>query len=207
LSALRQELLAWRFYHAFRTDPQSPLRRAQPGVFTPVLSHDGSDLAAALQTIIESGNSLAMRQAVNCAFPGAELRIDCGVSGFSVGLKMPEFVEPFSQAELSDGTLHYLCLLAALLSPRPPALLAINEPESSLHPGLYPALAKLIAAASQRTQVWLTTHAEPLAQLLNDLTYVEPIRLEKVDGETRIIGFSSLGIRAEDDETSNSTDE
>src|SRR5207245_2053957 len=51
LSALREEFLGWRFYHHFRTDPQSAIRHPQVGVQTPVLSHDGSDLAAALQTI------------------------------------------------------------------------------------------------------------------------------------------------------------
>ena len=37
-------------------------------------------------------------------------------------------------AELSDGTLRYLLLVAALLTPRPPPLLVLNEPETSLHP-------------------------------------------------------------------------
>ena len=50
----------------------------------------------------------------------------------------------FDASELSDGTLHYLCLLAALLSPRPPSLLALNEPEASIHPDLIGPLAKLI---------------------------------------------------------------
>src|SRR5688500_15216862 len=49
LSELRSVLLGWRFYHHFRTDSESPLRRPQIAVRTPVLSHDGTDLAAALQ--------------------------------------------------------------------------------------------------------------------------------------------------------------
>jgi hypothetical protein len=47
-----------------------------------------------------------------------------------------------SAAELSDGTLRYLLLVAALLTPRPPELLVLNEPETSLHPELLPALAR-----------------------------------------------------------------
>jgi predicted ATPase len=44
ISALRQELLSWRFYHQFRTDPASPLRQAQIGIRTPIMGHDGADV-------------------------------------------------------------------------------------------------------------------------------------------------------------------
>ncbi|MDR3639624.1 MAG: hypothetical protein P4L84_37835 [Isosphaeraceae bacterium] len=40
-----------------------------------------------------------------------------------MSVDMPDFHRPFEANELSDGTLHDLCLLAALLSPRPPSLL------------------------------------------------------------------------------------
>ena len=53
-------------------------------------------------------------------------------------------LRPLKAAELSDGTLRYLLLVAALLTPRPPELLVLNEPETSLHPDLLPALARLI---------------------------------------------------------------
>jgi predicted ATPase len=88
----------------------------------------------------------------------------------------------------SDGTLRYLCLLAALLSPRPPSLLALNEPETSLHPDLLDPLAHLVADAGQRGQIWLTTHAEPLAAAIGRLAGIEPLHLTKVQGETRIVG-------------------
>jgi hypothetical protein len=38
---------------------------------------------------------------------------------------------PLEASERSDGTLRYLCLAAALLTPRPPELLALNEPETT----------------------------------------------------------------------------
>jgi len=53
ISAVRHQILSWRFYHHFRTDIESHLRQPQIGVYTPVLNHDGSDLAAALETILE----------------------------------------------------------------------------------------------------------------------------------------------------------
>jgi len=54
ISSVRNQILAWRFYHHFRTERDSPLRQPQIGVQTTVLSHDGSDLAAALETFSRS---------------------------------------------------------------------------------------------------------------------------------------------------------
>jgi len=188
ISALRQEFLSWRFYHQFRTDASSPLRQRQTGVFTPVLAHDGSDVAAALQTIIEVGDAEALQNRIEEAFPGARLGIESDKGQFSIAMHMPGFHRPFNANELSDGTLHYLCLLAALLSPRPPSLLALNEPETSIHPDLYECLAKLIAEASYRSQLWITTHSKELADFILEHTGSAPIELEKVDGATRIVG-------------------
>lgn len=69
---------------------------------------------------------------------------------------------------LSDGTLRYLCLLAILLSPSPPRLIVIDEPDIGLHPDLMPTLAKLLVAASERTQVLVITHSRALVDALSD---------------------------------------
>ncbi len=49
--------------------------------------------------------------------------------------------------------MRYLLLVAALLSPRPPTLMILNEPRPALHPDLLPALARLIARASRNAQI------------------------------------------------------
>ena len=105
----------------------------------------------------------------------------------SVQLQLPGIQRPFDARELSDGTLRYLCLLAALKSPRPPTLLALNEPETSLHPDLLEPLAQLLAEASRTSQLWITTHSEQLAEAVAKHARCAPIELEKVDGETRIM--------------------
>jgi predicted ATPase len=64
--------------------------------------------------------------------------------------------------ELSDGMLRFLCLAAALLNPQPPPLVAIDEPESGLHPRLLPVVADMIKTAAERTQVLITTHSPDL---------------------------------------------
>ncbi len=77
-----------------------------------------------------------------------------------------------------------LLWIAALLSPRPPALLVLNEPETSLHPDLLPALARLIARASSHTQVIVVSHAAPLVDALLQQRGCHAIRLDKRLGET-----------------------
>jgi len=193
LSTVHQEVLRWRFYHDFRTDAASPIRQPQVGVRTPALSHDGEDLAAALRTIIEIGDVEKLYSTVARAFPGAELEIQTDPQTFQVLLKMPDFHRPFDAKELSDGTLKFLCLAAALLSPRPPAFLALNEPEASLHPSLLVPLADLIVSAGRRSQVWVTTHSEVLARHIAETKDARLIELEKVQGETRVVGQGLLG--------------
>jgi predicted ATPase len=190
LSSLRAEISRWRFYHHFRTDAESPLRHPQVGVRTPVLAHDGRDLAAALQTINEVGQSQDLHEAIRQAFPGASLEIehDEDTGMFAVLLRMPGLRRPLRARELSDGTLRYLCLLAALLSPHPPSLLALNEPETSLHPDLLEPLAKQLVNAGKYSQLWVVTHSQRLAELVEKFSGESPIKLEIVGGETRVMG-------------------
>jgi len=186
ISAIRQQVLSWRFYHHFRTDLESPVRQPQIGVYTPVLSHDGSDLAAALQTILEIGDSAALCQTIAEAFGGATLLIEAMDTLFSMKMKIPGLLRPLQAQEFSDGQVRFLCLCAALLSPRPPSLLAVNEPETSLHPDILDALAHLIVRASKNTQLWITTHSQPLADRIEKHSGVPRVRLRMSEGETQV---------------------
>jgi predicted ATPase len=149
---LREEMRAWRFYDQFRTDATAPARLPQLGTHTPVLSHDGADLAAAIQTIRQIGDSEALDAAVEDAFPGARIEVQFSDGWFDVEMRQHGLLRPLKAAELSDGTLRYLLWVAALLTPRPPGLLVLNEPETSLHPDLLPSLGRLIAGAAARSR-------------------------------------------------------
>ena len=191
--ALRDHIRGWRFYDQFRTDAESALRAPQLGTRTPVLRHDGRDLAAALQTIIEIGDHELLHAAVADAFGGARLRINVGNdTRFAVQLEQDGLLRPLDSTEFSDGTLRYLLWVAALLSPRPPPLMVLNEPETSLHPDLLPALARLIVQASRTTQVWVVSHAPRLVNALEKDDACHSITLEKSLGETRIEGLGML---------------
>lgn len=184
---MRELIRSWRFYDHFRTDKDAPARKPQLGTRTPVLHHDGHDLAAALQTIIEIGDGVTLHKTIDDAFPGARLRIVCHEdSRFSIEFHQEGLLRPLSGAELSDGTLRYLLWVAALLTPRPPSLMVLNEPETSLHPDLLPALARLILHASAQTQVWVVSHASRLIAALEDHPSCNAINLDKQLGETII---------------------
>jgi predicted ATPase len=186
LLVLRERMRDWRFYDHLRTDRDAAARRPQIGTYTPVLASDGSDLAAAVQTIREIGDADGLDDAIGDAFPGGRVEVT-GNDGY-VELEMIQkgLLRPLKAAELSDGTLRYLLLAAALLSPRPPGLMILNEPETSLHPELLPSLARLIALASKRSQVVVVSHAASLVSVLGEETGSRQIVLVKDLGETSI---------------------
>jgi predicted ATPase len=187
LLAVRDQIRSWRFYDQFRTDADSPARRSQIGTRTPVLDADGSDLAAALQTIIEIGDADALHGTIEDAFPGSRLQVIETRGRFDLELKAHGLLRPLSAAELSDGTLRYLLLVAALLSPRPPSLMVLNEPETSLHADLLSALARLIDSASDHTQIVVVTHARRLVEALT-AAGARPLCLVKYFGATALEG-------------------
>lgn len=162
----------------------SPARRPSIATFTPVTSGDGHDLAAALQTIREIGDHEGLDRTIDDAFPGSKIRIGASDSGIQVALEQPGIFREMTAAELSDSTLRFLLLVAAMLTPRPPGLMVLNEPENSLHPDLIPALGRLIKLAAENSQVIVVSHNPLLVSELESDEICMPIRLKKDDGAT-----------------------
>jgi predicted ATPase len=187
--AVRESIRGWRFYEGFRTDSASPVRTAQVGTFTPVLNNEGTDLPAALETIRLFGDREALHRTVEDAFPGSRVEVDEQSGRFEVRLRQHGLLRPLSAAELSDGTLRYLLwTAAALLTPRPPELMVLNEPETSLHPDLLPALARLIIHAAETTQLVVVSHSQLLIQALIENRRCNRLHLQKSVGETVLEG-------------------
>lgn len=198
LVAVRGQLRSWRFYDGFRADMDAPARRPMVGTRTPVLADDGRDLAAALQTIIEDGRR-RLDATINDAFPGSSVEIIESDGLFDIALHQSGMLRAMRAAELSDGTLRYLLWVAALLSPTPPPLLVINEPEASLHPSLLEPLARLIADAATRSQVIVVTHSSLMTAALDAVPVLEwdgtqPLLLPLLrdTGETIVDGLGAL---------------
>ena len=193
---LREQIRSWRFYEHFRIDAEAPARSPQVGTRTPVLAADGHDLAAAWRTVVEVGDAEALATAVDDAFPGASVEVEDHGGRFALAFQQPGLLRPLAQSELSDGTLRYLLWIAALLTPRPPSLMVLNEPETSLHPALLPALGRLMRRAAAGTQLWVTSHAPALVEALTRGDDTNHLELAKELGETRAVGFDPLDVPA-----------
>lgn len=195
IDAVRHVIASWRFYHGFRTDPDSPLRKTAPAITSPMLSADGSNLAAVFATIRHiRADTVDLDEAVEHAFPGARLWVPTPENKATFGMSFPDLPKrQFGAHELSDGTLQYLALMGALLAYRLPPFIALNEPETSLHPSLLPALGRIIAKAAERTQIWVVTHSQVLADAIAEESGVIPRTVIRRDGATWLEGLTNFG--------------
>ena len=201
LHAVRREFLGWRLYHDFRTDEASALRQPCFAITTPTLSSDGHDLAAVLATISAiREDTVDIDTAIADAFPGARLSARAENGRCLFDLTFPDMPRAFAAHELSDGTLKYLCLLGALMGYRLPPLVALNEPEASLHPSLLPPLARLIGQAAQKSRIWVVTHSDAFAAALKEETGKKARRVVKCDGATEIEGLKLTGAFCDDED-------
>lgn len=74
-------------------------------------------------------------------------------------IKDAPFDRPVMSRYVSDGTMKMLSYLVVLMDPEPPQFIGIEEPENFLHPRLLPELAEECRAASERSQMLVTTHS------------------------------------------------
>ncbi|MEK7831978.1 MAG: AAA family ATPase, partial [Acidobacteriota bacterium] len=124
---------------------------------------------------------------------------DVSVEGGTVQVFFTEGDFTIPATRLSDGTLRYLCLLAILCDPTPPPLICIEEPELGLHPDILPKVADLLIAASERTQLIVTTHSDILVDAMTERP--EAILIcEKHEGQTemRRLDSQKLAVWLED---------
>ncbi|KGD87552.1 AAA family ATPase [Rhizobium sp. YS-1r] len=202
VGAFRRLVDGWRFFHGFRTDRDSPLRQPCLAVTSPLLDQDGSNMAAVFATLVHTrGDTVELDRAVAAAFGGAKLSVPEPGEHAEFGLVFPDFPRRvFQPRELSDGQIRFLGLAAALMSYRQPPLIALNEPETSLHPDMLPPLADMIAEASRSSQIWIVTHSEVLAAAVEARCGSRPRRVIRQGGATWIEGMRLTGVIDTEDE-------
>jgi predicted ATPase len=101
----------------------------------------------------------------------------------------------FEAFNMSDGTLRALSLLAAVFQRPAPSLIAIEEPEATIHPGALGAVLELLRHAAKNMQVVVTTHSPDLL----DAKWIEPKHLRVVEwanGATRVGDLSEATRQA-----------
>ena len=100
-----------------------------------------------------------------------------------------------SAADLSDGTLRFLFLLTVLASPNPAPLIAIDEPETGLHPSMLPIIAEYASDAAKRTQLILTTHSPQLLDAFSEIPQQTTV-VKWADGETSLVSVEGDRLKS-----------
>lgn len=171
LAYLRQLLETWRIYHRFSLDAAAPSRRPSLALCTPALAPDGRDLAAALATIAQlKRRPDLINGPIGEAFPGASLDITVHGGNAHLGLSLPDVARPMPAAQMSEGALQIVSLIAALTAFRPPGLIAINEPEAGIHESLLGLVARLVVRAAEHSQICIVTQSSALAEAIAALS-------------------------------------
>ena len=170
-SSVRILLERMAFYPGFDVTRSSTLRtRAADIKPVTALSPNGDNLGTVLHEILTRYDYRSaaeeLRDFLRVAYPAFEA-IHCETTFGTppqvlVRVREKGMSRSMELWELSDGMLRFLCLATALLNPRPSPLVAIDEPELGLHPGLLPIVAGMIKVAAERTQVLVTTHSPDL---------------------------------------------
>ena len=159
-----------RTFRGFNTTTNSPVRNGVSiSIPKDFLLETGDNLALVLQNLDFRGELATVNQFLQRLWERAEaVRINIEGQIAQTYIKERDIQYPISAARLSDGTLKFLCLMAALLFPDPPPLVCIEEPELGLHPDAMAIVADALRLASQRTQLIVTTHSDALVSALSD---------------------------------------
>ena len=190
ITEFQTELREWSIYHDVHVNEDAPIRQAVVSKHDRRVNPDGQNLINVLHTLYSSDREfknnihIAMKAAFGEDFeelvfpPAADERIQLRVRWKT--LKREQ-----SASELSDGTLRFLLLLTILASPDSAPVLAIDEPETGLHPAMLPIIAEYAVDASERSQIILTTHSPDFLNAFGDFTPVTSV-VAWENGETAI---------------------
>ena len=157
-----------RLYRNWSFGPEAEWRRNQSAHDRPDFLNEGGANLALVLSHFQGPAKRRLLKLLQELFDGI-VDVNCPVTGGTVSLFLEERDgRQIPASRLSDGTLRYLCLLAVLLHPEPPSLVAIEEPELGLHPDVVAKVAELLVDASQRMQIVVTTHSHMLVDALSD---------------------------------------
>ena len=119
-------------------------------------------------------------------------------------IKDAPFEQPVLSKFASDGTMKMLAYLTVLHDPEPPRFIGIEEPENFLHPRLLPELAEECRAASEFSQLLITSHSPFLLNAMraeevrvlyrDDQGFTQVVRASDIQGINEFINAgASLG--------------
>lgn len=184
-----ESVSSWVVYHFHDTSKTAPMRRKHPVSNHRELQPDAGNIAPFLLRM-KAQDALHYRRICDTVQQVAPFFEDFLLERESEGEDEKTRLEwkqkgssfPFQPWQFSDGTMRFICLATALLQPRLPSTIVIDEPELGLHPFALDLLAALIHEASDRTQLIVSTQS-PL--LLNHFEPEQVIVVDRADGASR----------------------
>jgi len=200
IDSFQQQLAAWGIYHGFHAGSDSAARKGTVSRYELALEPTGDNLVSVLHTLYTGNRDFKreLNEAFQAAYgpdfeelafpPEADQRIQLRMRWKSLSREQ-------SAADLSDGTLRFLFILAILANPKPPALIAIDEPETGLHPAMQRIVAEFAVDAATRSQVVLTTHSPEFLDAF-DKTIPRTTVAEWHEGQTRLRNLAGDALEA-----------
>lgn len=149
-------------FYSLSPDKIRELQEADSGT---LLRQDGSNAAAVLREIMRRNQPDYERlcRLLTKVVPGTSSAVT-----FSVGPKETiRFKQDvgdaapwnFNAMNMSDGTLRVLGILLAMYQIGAPSVVAIEEPEATIHPAAIDVIVDILKEGAKRTQVIVTTHS------------------------------------------------
>ena len=190
ISYYNKYLRSWSIFSDFQTGKESSIRQSFITSFEKEIVSNGQNFVSVLHTLYEEDRefkkeiNLAMQSAFGEDFeelsfpPAADGRTQLRIRWKSLNTAQ-------SAANLSDGTLRFLYLLTILAHPEPPALIAIDEPETGLHPSMISIIAEYAVESARKTQVIITTHSPEFLGAFRDTQPTTTV-CEWHDGQTQL---------------------
>ena len=170
-SALTNFIKQWKFYDfqpdsiglyiesSLWEDPLDTLKRL--GEITGI-SDAGSTLSVLLPHWYENDQK-RFRSVSESLYASMNIRIDrCTIAGNSRFCLLEKGKKPIPLSRASNGTVQLIAYYILLNQPELPSVIAIEEPERSLHPGALNDIAYILERLAERTQVIITTHSSQL---------------------------------------------
>jgi predicted ATPase len=165
-SSVYEAISSWKIYHFHDTGKSAPMRRSETVDDTAYLRFDAANIAPFLLELKHSQPDAYQQitDTVRLVAPFFDDFILKPTPQEKVRLRWCQKGAdyPLKPCHLSDGTLRFICLTAALLQPDPPSTVIIDEPELGLHPYAIVILAEMIQAASRKTQIIVSTQSPAL---------------------------------------------
>ena len=185
-----EAIASWMVYHFHDTSSTAPMRRSEIVEDNRILRSDGANIAPFLLGLKNSEAHRAryreIVEATRLILPFFDdFLLDAVTMGEAEKVRLSwsqrgsDF--PMQPYHLSDGSIRFICLATALLQPRPPSTIVIDEPELGLHPEAIRVLGELIRDGAERTQIIVATQS-PL--LIDQFSVEEVVVVNRKEGQS-----------------------